>query len=185
MPERTDPRAIRHGGARVFLAYEQQCSLPTETQRSPPTETRRAVGLALCFVGFSSFKARPLINIHDIAVRPEVRGQGHRPPTAGRSPRLRPQPWLLQGHARSPRRQPPRPAGLSPGRLSVNATRNLVLVVACFSMSGSLQNQPQRQSARCIGPAIAGQRFSTGGKRLRCACQRRQRQTKTTLVTAI
>src|SRR5688500_2529392 len=54
------PGLVRHGGARVFLAYEGQ----------------QPVGLALCFVGFSSFKARPLLNIHDIAVRPEFRGQG-------------------------------------------------------------------------------------------------------------
>ncbi len=51
---------LRHGGARVFLAYEAE----------------QPVGMALCFVGFSSFKARPLVNIHDIAVRPESRGQG-------------------------------------------------------------------------------------------------------------
>ncbi len=35
-----------------------------------------AVGLAICFRGFSTFAARPLINIHDLAVRPEQRGQG-------------------------------------------------------------------------------------------------------------
>lgn len=34
------------------------------------------VGLANCFVGFSSFKARPVINIHDLAVLPSARGQG-------------------------------------------------------------------------------------------------------------
>ncbi|QDU74947.1 aminoalkylphosphonic acid N-acetyltransferase [Bremerella volcania] len=36
----------------------------------------RFVGLANCFLGFSTFKARPLINIHDLAVAPEARGQG-------------------------------------------------------------------------------------------------------------
>src|SRR5215831_3967710 len=36
----------------------------------------RAIGIALCFRGFSSFKAKPLINIHDIAVLPEYRGKG-------------------------------------------------------------------------------------------------------------
>jgi ribosomal protein S18 acetylase RimI-like enzyme len=35
-----------------------------------------AVGVAVCFVGFSTFAARPLINIHDLAVIPESRGQG-------------------------------------------------------------------------------------------------------------
>ena len=51
---------IAHGGARVFLVYDGD----------------KAVGLALCFRGFSSFQAQPLINIHDIAVRPEARGRG-------------------------------------------------------------------------------------------------------------
>jgi len=35
-----------------------------------------AIGIALCFRGFSSFYAKPLINIHDLAVLPEYRGQG-------------------------------------------------------------------------------------------------------------
>ncbi|MDC7682676.1 GNAT family N-acetyltransferase [Asticcacaulis sp. BYS171W] len=33
-------------------------------------------GLANCFDGFSTFAAKPLINIHDIVVAPEFRGQG-------------------------------------------------------------------------------------------------------------
>ena len=36
----------------------------------------RAVGIAVCFVGFSTFAARPLLNIHDLAVLAEYRGQG-------------------------------------------------------------------------------------------------------------
>ena len=35
-----------------------------------------AVGIATCFLGFSTFAARPLVNIHDLAVLPEFRGQG-------------------------------------------------------------------------------------------------------------
>ena len=54
------PGLVKHGGARVFLAYEGE----------------RAAGLAICFLGFSTFRARPLINIHDIAVHPELRGRG-------------------------------------------------------------------------------------------------------------
>ena len=54
------PGLVRHGGARVFLAYAGQ----------QPT------GLAICFLGFSTFRAQPLINIHDIAVHPDFRGQG-------------------------------------------------------------------------------------------------------------
>jgi ribosomal protein S18 acetylase RimI-like enzyme len=49
-----------HAGSRVFLASEEG----------------RDVGLAICFVGFSSFRGKPLLNIHDIAVAPEARGRG-------------------------------------------------------------------------------------------------------------
>jgi ribosomal protein S18 acetylase RimI-like enzyme len=51
---------IKHGGARVFLAYEDE----------------QPLGVAICLLGFSSFRGKPLINIHDIAVCPEGRGQG-------------------------------------------------------------------------------------------------------------
>ena len=44
----------------VFLAYDQT---------SP-------VGVAVCFRGFSTFVARPLINVHDLAVLPTHRGRG-------------------------------------------------------------------------------------------------------------
>lgn len=36
----------------------------------------RAVGLANCFMGYSTFAAAPLVNIHDIAVMPGHRGAG-------------------------------------------------------------------------------------------------------------
>ncbi len=35
-----------------------------------------AVGLANCFEGYSTFKAQPLVNIHDLAVHPSARGRG-------------------------------------------------------------------------------------------------------------
>lgn len=35
-----------------------------------------AVGLAICFVGFSTFQAMPLMNIHDLVVHAASRGQG-------------------------------------------------------------------------------------------------------------
>jgi len=54
------PGMIKHGGARVFLAMDGE----------------EPLGMALCFVGFSSFRAKPLLNIHDIAVSPASRGQG-------------------------------------------------------------------------------------------------------------
>ncbi len=34
------------------------------------------VGVAVCFFGLSTFNARPLLNIHDLAVLPEHRGKG-------------------------------------------------------------------------------------------------------------
>ncbi len=33
-------------------------------------------GIAVCFRGFSTFAAKPLVNIHDLAVLPEYRGMG-------------------------------------------------------------------------------------------------------------
>ncbi|MDC0935487.1 GNAT family N-acetyltransferase [Pirellulales bacterium] len=39
-------------------------------------DSDRAVGVAVCFLGFSTFAARPLLNIHDLAVLPEYRGKG-------------------------------------------------------------------------------------------------------------
>jgi ribosomal protein S18 acetylase RimI-like enzyme len=35
-----------------------------------------AVGMANCFMGFSTFKCQPLVNIHDLAVHPDFRHQG-------------------------------------------------------------------------------------------------------------
>src|SRR5688572_28720106 len=51
---------IRQPGCRTFLAFQAD----------------KPVGLAICFLGYSSFQARPLLNIHDLAVSPEVRGKG-------------------------------------------------------------------------------------------------------------
>lgn len=45
---------------RVFLAY-------ADTQ---------AVGVVVAFLGFSTFNAQPLLNLHDVAVRPGCRGLG-------------------------------------------------------------------------------------------------------------
>jgi GNAT superfamily N-acetyltransferase len=35
-----------------------------------------AVGIATCFLGFSTFRGRPLVNVHDLAVLPGHRGGG-------------------------------------------------------------------------------------------------------------
>ena len=50
----------RHPASMVFLAYQG----------------RRPVGIAVCFLGFSTFAALPLINVHDLAVTPSMRGRG-------------------------------------------------------------------------------------------------------------
>ena len=34
------------------------------------------VGIAVCFFGLSTFRARPLLNVHDLAVIPQYRGKG-------------------------------------------------------------------------------------------------------------
>ncbi len=36
----------------------------------------RPAGIAVCLIGYSTFVAKPLVNIHDIAVLPEFRGRG-------------------------------------------------------------------------------------------------------------
>jgi ribosomal protein S18 acetylase RimI-like enzyme len=58
------PGLIQHGGARVFLAFESAA------------QGARGNGLAICLLGFSSFRGARLLNIHDIAVSPEARGKG-------------------------------------------------------------------------------------------------------------
>ena len=54
------PGLRAHPACYVFLAYRGA---------SP-------VGFSICFLGFSTFNARPLINIHDIFVDSSLRGQG-------------------------------------------------------------------------------------------------------------
>lgn len=54
------PALATHPTTRAFLAFAED----------------RAVGVAICFLGFSTFAARPLLNVHDLAVTPEWRGHG-------------------------------------------------------------------------------------------------------------
>lgn len=58
--ERLIPGLRQHPTTLIFLALSGE----------------QPVGIAVCFLGFSTFAAKPLINIHDCAVRAEVRGQG-------------------------------------------------------------------------------------------------------------
>lgn len=39
-------------------------------------QSERIVGLVTCFQVFSTFAARPLVNLHDVVVHPDARGQG-------------------------------------------------------------------------------------------------------------
>jgi ribosomal protein S18 acetylase RimI-like enzyme len=54
------PGLQQHPTALVFLAFQ----------------AHKAVGIAVCFAGFSTFAARPLLNIHDLAVLPDYRRHG-------------------------------------------------------------------------------------------------------------
>jgi ribosomal protein S18 acetylase RimI-like enzyme len=54
------PGLRQHPTSMIYLAFDGE----------------EPVGIAVCFVGFSTFAAQPLINIHDLAVIPEYRGQG-------------------------------------------------------------------------------------------------------------
>ena len=54
------PGLQRHPTTMVFLAFRDA----------------EPIGLAICFRGFSTFAARPLVNIHDFFVLPAHRGEG-------------------------------------------------------------------------------------------------------------
>jgi len=54
------PALQKRSGVFIFLAYHEST----------------AIGLAICFEGFSTFYAQPLINIHDFVVEKNYRGQG-------------------------------------------------------------------------------------------------------------
>lgn len=69
------------GGGRPLCA-DARAQLP-EALSSHPTALvllafagGQAAGVAVCFFGLSTFEARPLLNIHDLAVVPEFRGKG-------------------------------------------------------------------------------------------------------------
>jgi len=65
------PRALKEvQNAIIFFAFQRfEDESGRFIQENP-------IGIATCFKGFSTFKAAPLINVHDIAVIPEARGKG-------------------------------------------------------------------------------------------------------------
>ena len=73
----SDPR-----GGGVPLTADVRARLLPGLRAHPTTlvllafDASRPVGLAIGFFGFSSFAARPLLNIHDLAVIPGQRGKG-------------------------------------------------------------------------------------------------------------
>jgi len=58
--QRLIPGLREHPTTIIYLAYDGD----------------QPIGIAMCFRGFSTFAAKPLINIHDLAVLPGYRGKG-------------------------------------------------------------------------------------------------------------
>src|SRR5262245_24179868 len=60
VPERVVPMLREHPTSLVLLAFVDD----------------QPVGIAVCFFGLSTFRAAPLLNIHDLAVLPQYHGRG-------------------------------------------------------------------------------------------------------------
>src|SRR5688572_14329373 len=55
---------------------KKHTATPTGSSSANALADEEPVGVAVCFFGFSTFNARPLLNIHDLAVLPQYRGLG-------------------------------------------------------------------------------------------------------------
>jgi len=69
------------GGGKPLPDTVKENLIPTLKKRSDAVillafVDGNAAGLMNCFEGFSTFKCKPLMNIHDVAVLPEYRGLG-------------------------------------------------------------------------------------------------------------
>src|SRR5881392_934401 len=78
-------------GSAKPLAPDVRARLIPGLQRHPTTliflafQGEQQVAVAVCFIGFSTFAAKPLVNIHDCMVLPVFRGKGvGTAPTRGR-----------------------------------------------------------------------------------------------------
>lgn len=69
-------------GDRRHLPEEKRRTLVSKLAAFPTTRIFLAwlegepVGVAICFLGFSTFKGTPLLNVHDLAVLPSKQGLG-------------------------------------------------------------------------------------------------------------
>ena len=76
-----DAYALDPMGAEQPLSDEVRSRLVNDLRKMPGAYCLLArhddtpIGFATCFTGYSTFRARPLLNIHDIAVLREWRGQ--------------------------------------------------------------------------------------------------------------
>jgi GNAT superfamily N-acetyltransferase len=77
-----DHYAAGESGGGAGLAEQVKRELPARLLQWPgfvaymAWSEREAVGLINCFTGFSTFKAKPLLNVHDVIVHGEHRGKG-------------------------------------------------------------------------------------------------------------
>jgi GNAT superfamily N-acetyltransferase len=78
----TNTYAMDEMGGGKPLADEVQENLVEGMKAMPTTlvfialKDEKPVGIANCFLGYSTFFAKQLINIHDLGVIPDARGQG-------------------------------------------------------------------------------------------------------------
>ncbi|MCA9020529.1 MAG: GNAT family N-acetyltransferase [Planctomycetaceae bacterium] len=63
------PEEVQRNLAEALHARSDACVLLAFADETP-------VGLMTCIEGFSTFACKPLLNIHDVYVSPEFRGQG-------------------------------------------------------------------------------------------------------------
>lgn len=69
------------GGGQALSDYAQKNLVTALAKRNDKViilafANENPVGLVICFEGFSTFSCKPLLNIHDVVVHPDYRGQG-------------------------------------------------------------------------------------------------------------